>query len=132
MQDLLVDPIVGLGLFPIVLPLVVDEYVNLLWAPDLQSLSNETLGRNYTGISAVKELTAFTVAVTEHIQQRHHVPFGVVFTEMCGQSRANLTARSGRSVLTPLYVQLLPLARPSSSPPPVFKLSNAAWLTTGV
>ena len=92
--DLLVEPIIKAGLFLIVLPLPVDEYVNSLWAPDLHFLDNATLGRNYTGISAVKELTAFSVAVAGHLQKTTNGTFGVVFTEMCGQSRANLTERS--------------------------------------
>lgn len=61
--DSLVDPIIAAGLFPIVLPLPVDEYVNSLWAPDLHFLDNFTVSppRNYSGISAVEELTGAIV-----------------------------------------------------------------------
>ena len=93
--DALLGGVIAAELFPIVLPLVVDEYVNYLWADDLHRFDNATATppRDYTNVSAVRELTAFTTAITGHLEQRFGRPFGVVFTELCGQANAGPAAR---------------------------------------
>lgn len=86
----LVGSIVRAGLFPILLPLPVDEYTNFLYLPNLTQFDNTTSSppRDYSGISAVDEVTAFTTAIANDIQDTFDTPFGVVFTEFCGQAAA--------------------------------------------
>ena len=94
--DALVGSIVRAKLFPIVLPLPVDEYTNFMYLPNLTRFSNAsaTPPRDYSGISAIDEITAFTTSITAHIQATFGTPFGVVFTEFCGQAHAGPAQRT--------------------------------------
>ena len=94
--DSLLGSIVQAGLFPIVLPLPVDEYTNFMYLDNLTRFNNATATppRDYAGISAVDEVTAFTSAVAKHIQGTFATPFGIAFTEFCGQAPAGPSQRT--------------------------------------
>jgi len=74
------------GIRPILLPLVVDEYQEFIYKTDLTSMNSatETPPRDYAGIVARDEVAAFATTVAGHVHQKFGVPFGVVFTELCG------------------------------------------------
>ena len=96
--DYIADPIIARGLYLIVMPLPVDEYVNYLWADSLEVLNNASHvpPLNYSGIDAEEELTYLAGVIASRLATRHPATaFGVAFTEMSGSGKVGPARRPG-------------------------------------
>jgi len=89
--DEMIAKMLEYDIYPILLPLSVDDYQSFLYKPDLMFLDRP--GVDYTGINPLVEFQAYSVAVAQHVQERFGVPFGIVFTEVCAQNRDNAAQR---------------------------------------
>ncbi len=92
--DEFIRKMIEFDIYPILLPLTVDDYQSFMYKKDLSFL-NASRGVDYTGIDPQHEFQSYAVAVAQHVQETFDLPFGIVFSEVCAQNRDNASQRGG-------------------------------------
>ena len=84
--DKAINQTTSLGITPILLPLVVDEYLGWIYKDDLTFLNNMSSGLDYTGIVPKNQIKAYSTAIAKHVAEKFPaLKFYIVFAEVCGR-----------------------------------------------
>jgi hypothetical protein len=128
--DEMIQKLLDFGLFPILQPFVVDEYLNYVYKSDLTFLDDGGADSGYTGINPKDEVKAFSLAVVSHVQQRFNTPFGVVWAEICGSGAEGTLLRTGEKAAWTEIASAMKASAPSMELFGPEICTSLAWFST--